>query len=403
MNEREGLRARLSIAILAFAAGAIVANLYYAQPLLGRIAVDLGVDEARVASIVTSAQVGYGVGILLLVPLGDRVERRRLVVVLTTIVALALVGVASAQTLPTLAAASALLGFFTIVPQVLVTFAASITQGARMGRAVGTVTGGLLVGILASRTVSGLVGSMVGWRVMYLAAAAFMLLLAATLAFVLPRCPPTTTMPYRALLRSMLELFVGEPIVRVHALLGGATFGAFSAFWTTLAFHLAAPPLGRGPAYAGAYGAIGVAGALAAPMVGASAARVGQRRMQQMAIGLVLAAFAMLAVFAHSLVGIAVAVLVLDVGVQANHVANVTRVIGLHAAMRSRLNTLYMTVYFTGAALGSFLGAQAWSHGGWPWVCGLGALAALFALALSTRIVDSTAAATATLARGGEA
>jgi predicted MFS family arabinose efflux permease len=365
--------------LLAIAACLTVANLYYSQPLLPLIARDLHVTPRSAGLIPTATQIGYALGMLLLVPLADSHERRRLIVIMTAAVALALVGVAAAPGVRTLLAASFVLGATTIVPQLVVPFAAASVEDRARGRSVGLVMSGLLIGILLSRTVSGVVGAHLGWRATYLGAAALMLLLAAVLRATLPAQAPPTRIPWRTLLATLPRLWREQPLLRRHALLGALTFGAFSIFWTTLAFHLATPPLGYGSDVAGLFGVVGVAGAVAAPVAGRLADRYGSDVVNLGATLTVLASFALLALFGNRLVGLAAGVIVLDFGAQANHISNQTRVLGLSVAERNRMNTVYMVIYFAGGALGSTVGAWAWHVAGWRGVCAAGALFAALA------------------------
>src|SRR5438067_3417005 len=362
---------------MAVASGATVANLYYNQPLLPEIARTFGMPDHAVGLIPTLTQVGYGAGMLLVVPLGDSHERRRLVLILTGLVAVTLVGGAAAPSLPVLAAASLAIGISTCVPQILIPFAATLAPAEERGRVVGTVTGGLLFGVLLSRTLAGIIGEALGWRAVYLLAAALMVVLALVLRLELPRSQPTAPMPYRALIRSLRALVREEPVLRVHALLGGLAFAGLSAFWATLALFLRDLPGHYGPRTAGLFGVVGVLGALAAPLVGRAADARSDRRINAIAITAMLIGFAVLAAAGGSLLGIALGVVLLDFGAQANHVSNQARIFSLREEARSRLNTVYMVAYFGGGALGAYAGALAYANWGWMGVCGVaGALCA---------------------------
>jgi predicted MFS family arabinose efflux permease len=373
-------------ALLATAAGAIVANLYYAQPLLPTMAAELRVSAQAIGGVPMATQLGYGAGMLALVPLGDRLERRRLIVTMTSISSVVLIGVGFARNLGTLIAASFLLGLASMVPQLIVPYAATAAPPEARGRGVGTVMGGLLVGILLSRTLSGFVSAALGWRAVYFLAAGLMLALAVLLAFRLPAQKPETQVPVREIYASLLRIVARQPVVRLHSLLGAMTFGAFSVFWSTLAFHLAALPAHYGSVVVGVFGLFGVLGALAAPFVGRFADKRDPRILNALGIAVTLSSFAVFALGRGSLVALAAGVLLLDVGAQTNHVSNQTRVFGLDPALRSRLNTIYMTSYFAGGALGSWAGALAWAEAGWSGVCFVGAgmnAIALLALARS--------------------
>ncbi|MBZ4411548.1 MFS transporter [Myxococcus sp. MISCRS1] len=359
--------------LMAAASGATAANLYYNQPLLGDIGRDLGASGGMLGLVPTLTQVGYAAGMLLIVPLGDSLERRRVIVTMSALVSLALVGAALAPTLPWLVIASFLVGATTVVPQLLVPFAAHLAPAAQRGRVVGTVMSGLLIGILLSRTAAGFVGTHLGWRAMFWLAAGFMLLLAVVLRFTLPSQPPVAAMPYPELMRSLVHLARTEPVLRIHAVLGALTFGAFSVFWSTLALYLESLPEHYGPQVAGLFGVVGVVGALIAPVVGRYADSHGGRRINMFAIGVLLLSFVVMWPLGRWLWGIALGVVLLDLGVQGNHISNQTRVYALRPEARSRLNTLYMVTYFAGGAAGSWLGTTAWTHAGWTGVCAAGA------------------------------
>ncbi|MCK8499904.1 MULTISPECIES: MFS transporter [Myxococcus] len=368
--------------LMAAASGATAANLYYNQPLLGDIGRDLGASGGMLGLVPTLTQVGYAAGMLLIVPLGDSLERRRVIVTMSALVSLALVGAALAPTLPWLVIASFLVGATTVVPQLLVPFAAHLAPAAQRGRVVGTVMSGLLIGILLSRTAAGFVGTHLGWRAMFWLAAGFMLLLAVVLRFTLPSQPPVAAMPYPELMRSLVHLARTEPVLRIHAVLGALTFGAFSVFWSTLALYLESLPEHYGPQVAGLFGVIGVVGALIAPVVGRYADSHGGRRINMFAIGVLLLSFVVMWPLGRWLWGIALGVVLLDLGVQGNHISNQTRVYALRPEARSRLNTLYMVTYFAGGAAGSWLGTTAWTHAGWTGVCAAGAALCVIGLAI---------------------
>jgi predicted MFS family arabinose efflux permease len=242
------------------------------------------------------------------------------------------------------------------------------------------VMSGLLIGILLSRTAAGFLGVQFGWRAMFWIAAGVMGGLAGVLRLALPRQPPREVLPYGALLRSLVDLVREEPVLRLHSLLGALSFAAFSAFWTTLALHLRALPQHHGARVAGLFGLVGVVGAGAAPLVGRYTDRGGDRRINAFALGVLLIAFLVLGMAGDRLVGIALGVILLDLGAQANHISNQTRVCALRPDARNRLNTVYMVTFFVGGALGAWAGSTAWSHAGWSGVCAVGAGLSLLAL-----------------------
>ena len=370
---------RRLIWLLTIATGASVANLYYNQPLLSDIARTFHASSRATGAIATLTQAGYAVGLLLFVPLGDVIERRRLIVALLCCVTGALLLAAVGPTLGVVAAASFAIGVTTVVPQLILPFAAGLAPPAMRGRVVGHVVSGLLVGILAGRAVAGVVNDLAGWRAMYVAAAGAMLALALLLRAVLPVSRPAVVASYGALVRSLGTLFRGEPVIRDAALLGALIFAAFSAFWATLAFRLQEPPLHSGSAVAGAFGLIGLVGAGVAPLAG----RRADRRRPRATIGLALlgnvAAWLVLLVFGHTLWGIGVGVLLLDAATQAAQVSNQARVYALPVEAHSRFNTIYMVCYFIGGSLGSAVAVLAWSAFRWNGVCAVALTSLLLA------------------------
>ena len=361
------------IALLAVAGGATVANLYYSQPLLAKIAGELHVTSSAASMISTATQLGYAAGLLFIVPLGDAFEKRRLLVTMTGCIFVALLLVAASHTLGQLIVTSAILGAATIVPQLVVPFAAHLAPPEQRGRVIGSVVSGLLIGVILSRSVSGFVAGYVGWRSTYLFAAGAMAVLAVVLRFGLPYEPPDVDLRYGELLHSLGGLIRTQPVLRKHSIIGACGFGAFSVFWTSLAFHLSSLSPKYGPATVGAFGVIGVTGALVAPMAGRLTDRFGARVMNGAALGLMALAFALMGASGASLVVLAIGVVLLDAGEQASHISNQTRIFALDATLRNRLNAVYMVAFFIGGAIGSLVAGLAWQHGGWGAVCWAGA------------------------------
>ena len=373
----------MTLWLLAIAAGATVANLYFSQPLLGLIGAQLGAPASVIGLVSTFTQAGYAAGMVLIVPLGDSRERRGLLVASALASAAALLLTGLSPNVGLLLLASFALGLATVAPQLAVPFAAGIVRSEERGRALGKVMSGLLLGILLSarpqrrasaRTWAG--ARCTSWRPPRWWPSR------SSCASPFPCSSPKAATGIVEFLRSLPRIAREEPLLRRHALLGACTFGAFSVFWTTLAFVLAAPPYGYGSAVAGSFGLLGAAGALAAPVAGRLADRHGSRAVNLGAILVVLLSYLLLAAGGRHLAALAVGVVLLDLGVQANHISNQTRVLGLSQASRNRVNTLYMVTYFAGGALGSATGSAAWSFGGWPAVCGVGAAFSLAALAV---------------------
>lgn len=385
----------LPIRLLAFTAGAVVANLYYNQPLLPEIGRTFGIVDGRIGLVSTASQIGYAAGLLFFVPLGDVIERRKLIVVLLGCVAASLAAAAVAQNVVWLGIASFAVGATTIVPQLVIPFAAGLVEPSSRGRIVGRVMGGLLIGILAARVIAGAVGAVAGWRTMFALAAALMVILAFVLSRQLPTEPSRAPVPYRQLMTSLVTVARTQWIVRDAGLIGALSFFAFSAFWTTLAFRLELPPLHYGSAIAGAFGLVGIVGASAAPLVG----RLADKRTPRSTVGLglliVAIAFVLFAIVGATITGLVVGVILLDAGMQAIGVSNQTRIYRLPAEQHSRLNTVYMVTYFTGGSLGSATGVWAWDHWRWTGVCtaSLAAIAAATAVYVAGRRVSSRLAA----------
>jgi predicted MFS family arabinose efflux permease len=373
MEPERGRDARhpVPVGLLAFTAGAAVANLYYCQPLLPDIGRSFDVAGGRVGLVSTVTQVGYALGMLVFVPLGDAVERRRLIVVLTLAVSAATAGVAAAPSVAWLLVASLAVGVTTIVPQLILPFAAGLAAPEERGRVVGGIMSGLLIGILGARVLAGVVGARFGWRAMFVLAALLMLGLAGTLWRVLPAAPPRTPMRYRELMRSLWPLVRQEPVLRDAALLGALVFVAFSALWTTLAFRLELAPLHYGSAVAGAFGLVGIVGAAAAPLVGKLADTRAPRSTVGVGLAILAASYLLFWAAGHTLAGLVVGVILVDAGMQVVNVSNQARIYSMPKEAHSRLNTVYMVSYFTGGSLGSALGVWAWDAARWTGVCAL--------------------------------
>lgn len=358
--------------LLAVAAGLTVANLYYCQPLLALMGAAFGASAHEIGLASVATQAGYAGAMLSIIPLGDSHERRRLMSLTTALSALALLCAGLAPNLALLLLGSFLIGLTCAVPQLAVPYAAGLVRPTERGRSVGKVMSGLLVGILLSRTVSGFVGERFGWRAIFVIAAGVMLVLALLLKLLLPLQQPERKIAYGELLRSLPGLLRSEPLLVRHSVLGALAFASFSAFWTTLVFLLATPPHHAGAQAAGMFGIVGVAGALAAPAAGRLADRRGARFLNGVALACVLAGWIVFTLFWRSYVGLGAGVVLLDLGVQSNHISNQTRVLGISETLRNRLNAVYMVLYFAGAAAGSFLGAWAFSMAGWVGVSALG-------------------------------
>lgn len=357
---------------MATASGVAVANLYYNQPMLADMGRSFHASAHYVGLIATATQIGYALGMPLFIPLGDFVERRRMVVILFCAVALALAATALAPTLWAVIAASFLIGLTTVIAQILIPFATELASPAEQGRTVGAMLTGVLLGILLARTVSGAVAQHFGWRAMFWVAAAGAIACSGVLRSRLPAIPPRTKTSYSELMRSIWALVKQLPKLRQVSFVAAMFFAAFSAFWTTLVFFLETPPYHYGPQVAGLFGLVGAVGASAAPISGRLSDRRSPRFVIAIALGIVMAAFGVLWLFGLRLWGLILGVILLDMGVQAAQVANQTRVLSLRPDARNRVNTVYMIGYFSGGSLGSAVGSWSWSKWHWTGVCATG-------------------------------
>ncbi|WP_274650747.1 MFS transporter [Paenibacillus humicola] len=360
------------VLLMAVSCGISVANLYYSQPLLADIARTFHTSARDIGFVSMLTQIGYAVGMLLFIPLGDTKERRGLIVTLLIAVGLSLLAVATAASLPWLYAASFAVGVTTVAPQMIIPLAAQMAAPEERGKVIGNIMSGLLIGILLARTLAGFVGDWLDWRAMYLLAAVMMAVLAAVLRKMLPASYPDKTMTYGKLMKSLGSLIAGQRTLREASLIGALMFGSFSVFWTALTFYLEGPNYGYGSEVAGLFGLVGVVGAGAASLIGRASDRVDPKWMVGFAILTGLLSFCSFRLFGSALWGLIIGVILLDLGVQGGQVSNQTRIYALLPDARSRLNTVYMVTSFVGGSLGSSFGTFAWSLWGWPGVCAVG-------------------------------
>ncbi|CAA2106592.1 putative transporter [Methylobacterium bullatum] len=387
----EGRLPKTTILIFAASAGLSVANIYYAQPLLDAMAREFEISPAAIGLVVTLTQIGYGLGLIFIVPLGDLIDRRRLILGQGLFSVLALVAVATARTGAILLAGMAAVGLLATVVQVLVAFAATLAAPAERGRVVGTVTSGIVIGILAARFAAGLLADLGGWRAVYLVSALLSLALVVLLVRVLPRHRiPAGTGSYVAALRSVPILFLSEPVLLVRGVLGLLIFASFSSFWTALVLPLSAPPFSYSHSWIGLFGLVGLAGAMAATGAG----RLSDRGHGQWTTGasllLLLASWAPIALLPVSIPVLLFGVVLLDLAVQAVHVTNQSLIVALRPEASSRLIGGYMVFYSIGSALGAAAATAIHARAGWPGVSVLGATfsaAALLTWALTARSV----------------
>lgn len=374
-----------TIFLLACSCGLIVANLYYAQPLIGMIAPSIGLDTSAASLIVTLTQTGYCAGLVLLVPLGDLVENRKLVLWTLSGAFIALLVAATAQSTPWFLAAALFIGLGSVAVQMLVPIAAHLAPDASRGRVVGNVMSGLLTGIMLARPVSSLIASAFDWRAVFGASALLMAALGLVLRRALPQRRPMTSHSYVELIGSLWILLRDTPLLRRRAAYQAALFGAFSLYWTAVPLVLASPTFGLGQRGIALFALAGVAGALSAPVAG----RLADRGRTRVATGVSIAMVAVSFLLAWmggsgSLTVLLAAGILLDLGVQANLVLGQRAIYALGAHIRSRLNGLYLAIFFAGGALGSSIASLAFAHGGWGLVSAIGLAFPLAALLFYT-------------------
>jgi len=381
-RQAPALASRGKIIMMAIIAGAVITNIYCTQPILPLIAAGFQVDVTAVDLVAGAALLGFATGLALLLPLGDRYDRRKLVL---GQIALAFVFALAATFAPgiwPLIFASFGVGIVSCVPQQLVPFAAVMSAPSERGRSVGTVVSGIMVGILVGRTISGMVGAAYGWRAVYGLEAAFMIPVWIGAALLLPRGVPTTNLSYGRLLASLWPLARDNRPIRESMMVQALLWACFNAFWVNLAALLASGPLHLNSAWAGGFGIIGAAGALAASISGRVSDRIGARGVVAASIGFVALSYVLLAGAETSLALLVIGVVVLDLGVQSGLVSNQTRAFAVDPKAQGRINSLYMTATFLGGAVGTVISGWLMTRFGWTGIAAFGFALTLFAMAI---------------------
>ncbi len=397
-GDGEGVASRLSRPItllFAVASGLAVANAYFAHPLLDLMADDLRLPRATVGLIVAVTQVGYGLGLILLVPIGDLADRRKLVVIQSLLSVLALIAVGFSSTGVMLLASMAAMGLFAVVTQTFVAYAASLARPAERGQVVGVVTSGIVLGILLARTVSGMLADLSGWRTVYLVSAGLTIIIAALLHKVLPpQENREERISYPRLIGSLATLFAEEPVLRIRAVIAMLIFANITTLLTPLVLPLSAPPFSLSHTAIGLFGLAGAAGALGAARAGRWVDRGLGQRTTGVALALMLFAWLPISLLPQSIFWLIVGVLVIDFGLQAVHVTNQGMIYRVKPEAQSRLTAAYMIFYSIGSAIGSSSSTMVYAHAGWNGVCllgaGIGALTLAF-WAVTLRATPATA------------
>jgi predicted MFS family arabinose efflux permease len=370
---------RFLIGLMAVSAGITVANIYYNQPILKEIAADLGSTDSQAGMVSMLSQIGYGLGLFFLTPLGDKINKKKLIISLQILLIGALLLVTFTHNIFQLWALSLLISMFSVSVQVIMPMAAGLDSQNR-GKNVGTIFTGVLIGILAARVFSGSIAEWFGWRFVYLISAGAVTLATVMLQIKLPNVTTRFSGSYPQLLGSALQQIKRFPMLREVSLVGILQFGLFCSFWTTLTFYLSGKPFNFSSDIIGLFGLVAIAGALLAPVFGKRADRGGSQNVRFIAVGLIIASIILMILQPTSIPALVLAVFMLDVGTQAIQVTNVAMIYTLDESSHSRINTIYMTSFFTGGALGTLIGIFAWKYGGWM---GVNLQMMIFAVAIS--------------------
>ena len=371
LKENQGLPSSL-LWTLAIIAGVSVANLYYNQPLLNRISRDLQISEFTANLIAMITQIGYAIGLLFIIPLGDLYKRKTIILINFAVLVLSLLTIALAPGIHLILLASLLTGVCSVMPQIFIPIAAQFSTPATKGRNVGIVLSGLLTGILASRVISGITGEYLGWRFIFFVAAALMVICGCVIVRVLPDIPSNFKGRYRDLMKSLFSLVVEYPQLRVSSFRASIAFGSFLALWSTLAFKMGQAPFFAGNNIIGLLGLCGIAGALTASFIGKYIHAVGVKRLNYIGCGLIFTAWLSAYWGQDSYAGIIVGILLIDIGMQCIQLSNQTTIFALNPKASNRINTIFMTTYFIGGSLGTFLAGTFWHWFGWTGVVGTG-------------------------------
>lgn len=384
---------RTVIWLMAIISGLVVANNYYNQPLLALISNDVHISESAASKISVLTQIGYALGLLLIVPLGDKFFRKKLILIDLLLVFGSLLWMTFATQLWMLYAASLLIGMTSVIPQLFVPIAAELSSDEKKSSNIGLVMSGLLLGILLSRFVGGILGEILGWRAVFGIAAGLMILVWFAVYKILPELSPNFKGTYKDLMRSVFHLARTQPVLQLASFRGAMAFGSMCALFTTLVFHMEKPPFNAGSSVVGSFGLAGAVGALAAAKVGAFQKFMNINRIIFYSLLIVLGSWAFTYFAGYTYWGLIVGVILVDLGVQSSHIMNQTSYFLIRTNAVNRLNTVYMVCYFIGGSLGTWLASVAWHYAQWEGVCFVGAsfgLLALIAHLIFSRKVSKT-------------
>lgn len=383
LKENGGLPASI-LWTLAIVAGVSVANIYYIQPLLNMIRHELGIPEFRTNLIAMVTQIGYAAGLLFITPLGDLYQRKKIILVNFTVLIFSLLTIALTHNFHLILIASFLTGVCSMIPQIFIPIAAQFSRPENKGRNVGIVLSGLLTGILASRVVSGFIGELIGWREMYHIAAGMMFICAIVVLKILPDIQTNFQGKYSGLMKSLLALVKEYPQLRIYSIRAALNFGSLLAMWSCLAFKMGQAPFFANSDVIGMLGLCGVAGALTASFVGRYVKQVGVRRFNFIGCGLILFAWLLFFIGENTFIGIIAGIIIIDIGMQCIQLSNQTSIFELDPRASNRINTVFMTTYFIGGSMGTFLAGSFWQLYGWHGVIGTGVVLTGISLLITT-------------------
>lgn len=352
---------------MSISAGLVVANLYYSQPLLNQIGETFEVSKSASSNVVLAAQIGYAIGMLIILPLGDMIANMKILKVAFALAVISLLGAATAQSLWTLIISCLFIGIACSIPQFFVPMAANLSTDEDRGRAIGIMMTGLLTGIIGSRVISGFIGEQFGWRAMYYGSALVMVLLFIIIYFKLPRINPHYKGTYGQLIKSLGPIFMKQPALRLAIVRGALSFSALTAMWTTLVFVMK-DSFGYGSTITGIFGLLGIVGALGATVVGRINDKYSKNKIIYVGIGISLCSWVLFLYSTHFLIGLAIGVIAVDLGQQTIHITNQNIILERFPEARNRINMIYMVLFFIGGALGASLGTAAYERWGWEGV-----------------------------------
>lgn len=382
LKENKGIERSLLLT-MAVIAGLTVANCYYNQPLLEMIRHDMGVSQHEANLITVVTQIGYALGLCFLIPMGDLYSRRRIIVINMSVAAVMAVFIAFSQRVWIVWGASLLLGACSVIPQFFIPIAGQYSEKKNKGRNMGIVLSGLLTGILASRVVSGYVGEWLGWREMFIIAALIMIVCLILTLKIMPQIDSNYVGTYRGLMKSVFHIVASNARIRLYAIRAAFSFGSMMAIWSCLAFHLAQAPFFSGSEMVGTLGMCGIAGALAASGLGKLVNQWGIRKLSLYGACLQLVAWTTAYLFGDTYMGLIVAIILVDIGLQCLQLSNQSGCIQEMPEASNRANTIFMTTYFIGGSFGTYCAGLAWTHEGWMGVCAVGAVLAAISLSIT--------------------